>query len=205
MAFVRLGQGVELSDPPLYRMVFGNTVMAPVWLVIRVYVGWQWISAGWRKVHGEGNWLENDGVRGFWERIVEVPEQGRAAIKYDWYRDFIQFLLDREWSGLFSWIIALGEMATGIALIIGLLTGFAALGGAFLNMNFMLAGSASSNPVLFLLALLLLLAWKVAGQIGIDRWLLPLLGTPWSAGLVRREPTTVTAAEVQAPNRVDSS
>ncbi|MEE8422281.1 MAG: DoxX family protein [Dehalococcoidia bacterium] len=195
MAFARLGQGVELADPPLYRMIFANTVMAPAWLIVRLYVGWQWISSGWHKVHGEGNWLENDGVRGFWERIVEVPDQGRPAIKYDWYRDFVQFLLDREWSGFFSWLIALGEMGAGIALIIGLLTGFAALGGAFMNMNFMLAGSASSNPVLFLLAILLMLAWKVAGHIGIDRWLLPMLGTPWSAGLAWRDPVTTAPAE----------
>lgn len=194
MAFVRLGEGVELADPPFYRAIFANTVMAPVWLIIRLYVGWQWISAGWHKVHGEGNWLENDGVRGYWERIVEVPEQGRPAITYDWYRDLIQFLLDREWSGVFSWMVALGEMATGIALIVGLFTGFAALGGAFMNMNFMLAGSASSNPVLFLLAMLLMLAWKVAGHIGIDRWLLPLLGTPWSVRSALPEAGSATPA-----------
>jgi thiosulfate dehydrogenase [quinone] large subunit len=181
MAFARLGEGVELADPPLYRAIFANTMMAPAWLIIRLYVGWQWLQAGWHKVQGDGNWLENDGVRGFWLRIVEVPQEGSPAIRYDWYRDFIQFLLDRGVSGLFSWIIAVGEVSVGIALIIGVFTGFAALGGAFLNMNFLLAGSASTNPVLFLLAILLLLAWKVAGYIGVDRWVLPLVGTPWSA------------------------
>ena len=55
-----------------------------------------------------------------------------------------------------------------------------------MNFNFMLAGSASTNPVLFLLGLLLLLAWKVSGRIGIDRWLLPALGTPWSPGVMLR-------------------
>jgi thiosulfate dehydrogenase [quinone] large subunit len=30
------------------------------------------------------------------------------------------------------------------------------------------------------LAVLLILAWKVAGWYGLDRWLLSLLGTPWS-------------------------
>lgn len=43
------------------------------------------------------------------------------------------------------------------------------------------AGSASTNPVLFILAILIILASKVAGHIGIDRWLLPALGTPWSS------------------------
>ena len=42
-----------------------------------------------------------------------------------------------------------------------------------------MAGSASTNGLLLMLAVLLVLAWKVAGWWGLDRWLLPLLGTPW--------------------------
>ena len=48
-----------------------------------------------------------------------------------------------------------------------------------MNMSFLLAGSASTNPVMFTLAIGLMLAWKVAGYYGLDRYLLPLLGTPW--------------------------
>jgi hypothetical protein len=47
------------------------------------------------------------------------------------------------------------------------------------NMSFLLAGSDSINPVLFTLAIGLILAWKVAGYYGFDRYLLPMLGTPW--------------------------
>jgi thiosulfate dehydrogenase [quinone] large subunit len=45
-----------------------------------------------------------------------------------------------------------------------------------------MAGSASINPVLFTLSILLILAWKTAGWIGLDRFLLPALGTPWRRG-----------------------
>ncbi len=75
-------------------------------------------------------------------------------------------------------------MAAGLALILGLFTGLAALAGATMNFNFMLAGTASTNPVLFVLAILLILAWKVAGRIGLDRWVLPAVGTPWSPGAI---------------------
>ena len=51
-----------------------------------------------------------------------------------------------------------------------------------MNMSFMLTGSASSNPVLFFLAIGVMLAWKVAGYYGVDRVLLPMLGTPWRPG-----------------------
>jgi thiosulfate dehydrogenase [quinone] large subunit len=46
-----------------------------------------------------------------------------------------------------------------------------------MNMSFLLAGSSSTNPVLFTFAIGLMLAWKVAGYYGVDRYLLPMLGT----------------------------
>jgi thiosulfate dehydrogenase [quinone] large subunit len=77
-------------------------------------------------------------------------------------------------------------MAVGVALILGALTGIAAFFGALMNMSFLLAGSASSNPVLFIFAIGLMLAWKVAGYYGLDRYLLPRLGTPWQVGTIFR-------------------
>ena len=90
--------------------------------------------------------------RGYWERAVAIPEEGRPAITYDWYRSFIQLLLDNGAESWMSYVITFGEMAVGIGLLIGILTGFAAFFGAFMNMSFLLAGSASTNPVLFTLA-----------------------------------------------------
>lgn len=46
------------------------------------------------------------------------------------------------------------------------------------------AGSTSTNPVLFTLGILLIMAWQVAGYWGLDRFLLPLLGAPWKPGLL---------------------
>jgi thiosulfate dehydrogenase (quinone) large subunit len=48
----------------------------------------------------------------------------------------------------------------------------------------MLAGSASTNPVLFAISVFLILGWKVAGYLGIDRVLIPALGTPWKPGRI---------------------
>src|SRR5947209_4039870 len=79
----------------------------------------------------------------------------------------------RPWRALFA------ELAIGIGLILGAFVGVAAFFGALMNMNFMLAGSATTNPVLFGIAVGLMLAWKVAGYYGRDRLLLPVLGTPW--------------------------
>ena len=56
-----------------------------------------------------------------------------------------------------------------------------------MNMNFLLTGAVSINPIIGGLAILLVLAWRVAGYYGVDRWLLPLLGTPWTGSLAKAE------------------
>jgi thiosulfate dehydrogenase [quinone] large subunit len=38
---------------------------------------------------------------------------------------------------------------------------------------------AGVNPVFFFLEVLLILAWRNAGWIGLDHWVLPKVGTPW--------------------------
>jgi thiosulfate dehydrogenase [quinone] large subunit len=41
---------------------------------------------------------------------------------------------------------------------------------------------------MFTLAVGLMLAWKVAGYYGVDRYLLPRLGTPWRPGVAFARP-----------------
>ena len=175
-----------IADPPLARFLFSDTRMAVVWLIIRVYVGFAWLDAGWHKIVDSGaktNYIiDGAGILAFWQRIAAVPAApAKPVITYDWYRGFIQFLIDNHAEGVMGKLIAFGETAVGIGLILGAFVGIAAVGGAFMNLNFMLAGSASTNPVLLLLGFILVLAWKTAGYIGLDRYLLPLLGTPWKA------------------------
>ena len=54
-------------------------------------------------------------------------------------------------------------------------------------------GSASTNPVLFFLGIGLILAWRVAGYYGIDRYLLPMLGVPWHARVIEAKPKMTAA------------
>ena len=79
-------------------------------------------------------------------------------------------------------VIAVGELLIGIALVLGILTGIAAFFAGMLSFAFGLAGVAGVNPLFFLIEVLLILAWRNAGWIGVDRWLLPWLGTPWQPG-----------------------
>jgi len=175
-----------IADPPLARFLFSDTRMAIIWLVVRVYVGYSWLDAGWHKIIETGAktnyFIDGQGILAFWQRIAAIPAaSAKPPITYDWYRGFIQFLIDTHAEDVMGKLIAFGETAVGVGLILGAFVGIAAVGGAFMNLNFMLAGSASTNPVLLLLGFLLVLAWKTAGYIGLDRYLLPILGTPWKA------------------------
>ena len=176
---------VVIPDPPIARLFFSSTRLAWLWLIVRVYLGWQWFSSGWGKLSG-GTWASGDGLRGFWTNATTVPESGRPTIAYDWYRDFIVFMLDHGWYTWFANVVMWGEILIGLALILGAFVGLAAFFGGFMNWNFIMAGSASINGLMLTLAVLLILAWKVAGWYGLDRWLLPKLGTPWGREKVPR-------------------
>ncbi|CAA9283826.1 MAG: hypothetical protein AVDCRST_MAG77-4079 [uncultured Chloroflexi bacterium] len=172
-----------IQDPPFARFLFGSTLMAPVWLLLRLYVGYQWLTSGWGKLQNP-KWVETgEALKGFWANAVRIPEApAKPPITFDWYRGFLQTLLDMEAYTWFAKLIVAGEVLVGIALILGLFTGIAAFFGGVLNWNFMMAGTASSNPLLFAISVGLILAWKVAGYYGLDRFVLPLLGTPWQPG-----------------------
>jgi thiosulfate dehydrogenase [quinone] large subunit len=185
------GRYTEFEDPRLAKFLFNNTAMAWVWFVARLWLGYKWIDAAAHKVTSP-DWVQTGvALKGFWERAVAIPSQGRPAISFDWYRDFLNYLLRTESYTWFAKLISYGELVVGIALVLGAFVGVAALFGAFMNFNFLLAGTASTNPVLFLIAIFLILAWKTAGYIGLDYYLLPLIGTPWRPGRVfksRAEP-----------------
>lgn len=187
-------KGTVVQDPPFTKTLFTDTRLAWVWLVLRVWLGYKWIDASLHKIDNPG-WVQTgEALKGFWTGAVAIPEGGRPVIAFDWYRSFIQFLLDNEAYTWFAKLVAYGEMLVGIALIIGVFTGFAAFFGALMNWNFMMAGAASTNPLLLIVAIGLIMAWKISGYIGLDRFVLPYLGTPWQGKRAEEYPEVQPAA-----------
>lgn len=203
----------QVQDPAWWRLLLGNQYLAIFWLPIRFFVGRAWLAAGEHKVRSDA-WMDggtalvsgNPEQPGFWERIVLVaPDVPRPAITYDWFRQFIQFMIDNGWESWFGPLIAVGEVLVGLGLLVGALVGIAAFFGTLLNFNFLLAGTTSTNPVLFGLSIFLVLAWKVAGWWGLDRWLLPALGTPWQPRLggPHRQDGDIDVRPTDAPRPID--
>jgi thiosulfate dehydrogenase (quinone) large subunit len=168
-----------IEEPTFVKELLSNPRYSVIWLVIRLWLGAQWLTSASAKITNP-DWVETGvALRGFWERAAAIPEAGRPAIAFDWYRGFIQGMLDAEAYTWFAKLVSYGELLVGIALILGMFVGIAAFFSGFMNWNFMMAGSASTNPLLFVAAISLVLAWKVAGHIGLDYFLLSWLGTPW--------------------------
>jgi len=175
-------KGRVLANPNWVTALFSSTHFAWFWMIVRIYLGVSWLNSGWHKLSEDGWTGTGFAVKGFWERAVVVPETGRAAISYDWYREFLEFMLNNELYGVFGTMVAYGEVLVGIGLLLGALTGVAAFFGALMNWNFMLAGTASTNPLLGIIAIGVIVAWKTAGWWGVDRLILPYIGAPWERG-----------------------
>jgi thiosulfate dehydrogenase [quinone] large subunit len=192
----------QIPEPPIAKFLFADTRIAWVWLIVRVYVGWQWLVAGIEKLTGHnidlGHWgdkattpwvfTSNTGVaiKGFAQGALAGASGAHPSVQ-GWYADFLKTVVIPN-PGVWAYLITFGEVAVGVGLIVGALTGIAAFFGVVMNFNYLLAGTVSINPILGFLGILLILAWRVAGYYGFDRYLLPLLGTPWTGTLTKAQP-----------------
>ena len=177
-------RGSEIPEPNVTRFLFADRRMAPVWLVVRVYLGYLWLVAGWGKLTDpSGAWVgEKAGaaVKGFALGAMQQTTGEHPQVT-GWYAGFLENVVVPN-ATLFSYLVTFGEILVGLSLIFGLLTGISAFFGAFMNASFIFAGTAGANPLMFILAILLMLAWRVAGYWGLDRWALPALGVPGHLG-----------------------
>ncbi len=174
-------KGAVVQEPSIVTMLLNHPLAAWLWLPIRVWLGWQWVNAGWEKLTNPA-WVQTGlALKGFLSgATAAVSKSGQPVIHYTWYADFLNMLVS---SGSYVWmakLVSLGETLVGVALILGMFTGFAAFFGGFMNFNYLMAGTVSVNPMFLVLAVTLMLAWKVSGYIGLDYFLVPRFGALWS-------------------------
>jgi thiosulfate dehydrogenase [quinone] large subunit len=171
-------------DHPLEVALFNSTGwITVVWLAVRLWLGFECIVGGWNKIQN-AKWMDGTALLNFWNKAIAQSGQPQSGVVYDWYTSLLKGLVD---SGSQTWIapvMAYAELLLGICLVLGLFTGIAALLVAFMSFNVMLAGFAGVYPVYFALSMLLVMAWKNAGWWGLDRFVLPVFGTPWRAGAI---------------------
>ena len=179
-----VNRGSEIPEPNITRFLFADRRMAPVWLVVRVYLGFLWLTSGWDKLTDpSGVWVgEKAGaaVKGFAQGAMQQTTGEHPQVT-GWYAAFLENVVVPN-AALFSYVVTFGEILVGLGLVFGLFTGIAAFFGAYMNASFIFAGTAGANPLMIVLAILLMLAWRVAGYWGLDRWALPAVGVPGYPG-----------------------
>ena len=173
---------ITMEDPPVARFLFADVRFSWFWLILRLYMGYEWLTAGWGKVTSP-TWIgaqAGTALTGFVNKALQQTSGAHANVQ-TWYGWFLQNIVLPA-APVWSWIVAFGELLVGVALILGIFTGLAAFFGGLMNVSYLMAGSLSVNPFLFVFATWLVLAWKTAGWVGLDRWILPALGTHWRLG-----------------------
>lgn len=140
---------------------------AVVWTLLRLWLGFQWIEAGYEKLTGGFD------AGGFLKGALAKATGDHPAVQ-GWYADFLQsFAVPNV--HIFNVLIPWGELLVGIGLLVGMATVPALIAGAFMNLNFMLAGTTSTNPILYTAAMILILVGTGAYLFGLDRYAVPFL------------------------------
>ncbi len=170
----------QFPEPAISRFFTASTGSSVLWFVVRMYIGAEWLLAGWEKVLSPAWGTSGKALSGFVAGALAKTSGKNPAVQ-GWYAAFLHnFVLPN--AGFFSFLVAWGEVAVGLGLLVGLLTGIAAGFGVLMNLNYLLAGTVSINPILGMVGLFLVISWRVCGWIGLDRLVLPALGLPWKPG-----------------------
>ena len=171
------------------------------WLLVRLYVGYEWLTGGIEKVFGAGNaaWVGNKAgtaVAGFLKGAIAKsdlaagfdPIKTPHPVVQHWYAVLAQQVFLPH-AALFSYLMAWGELLVGIALIVGLFTRFSAVMSVVMALALFLAGATSTLPQLLTLGMAIALVGETAGRFGLD-----YLAAPIEVTLARRLRTRPTAA-----------
>ncbi|MFT8390657.1 MAG: DoxX family protein [Sporolactobacillus sp.] len=149
-----------------------NKYASVVLLLIRLYLGYNWLLDGFAKLWGKESPFN---AQGFMIGVTKAPVLGpEKNVLYPLYNAFIKNIALPH-AGLFSFMVAWGEFLIGIGLLLGVLTTAATFFALFLNFMYLFAGTVSVNPLYVLLGSILLFSGYNAGKIGGDYWVIPYI------------------------------
>lgn len=109
-------------------------------LPLRLFIGLGWLRAGVEKM-----------LDPLWASGIKMPlffhaQLAADAVPFPFYETLITQLFESH-AFVLSWVVLIGELLAGMAILTGTLTNLALLGGLFMNLNFVLAGVV--NPSAF--------------------------------------------------------
>jgi thiosulfate dehydrogenase [quinone] large subunit len=139
-----------------------SKAMAIVWTAARVWLGIMWMEAGVAKIFGAENpaFLHNNGAG-----VAGFAAHGTAA--YSWWGSFLHSFVVPN-AGAIGVLVAFGEFAIGVGLVLGLFTRVAALASLALLFTYVMSGTASVCAFYALFSIVILATWRTSSWIGVD-------------------------------------
>lgn len=149
------------------ELLRNNKVVAGLLAIIRLYLGYHWLTAGWGKITGGFD------ASGYLQGAI-ANSGGEHPTVQAWWGTFLETVA-LPGADIFTFAVMWGEFLVGLALILGIFTNFAALMGIIMNFAFVFSGTVSTNPEMIILTAILLVAGTNAGKIGLDHYVLPYI------------------------------
>jgi thiosulfate dehydrogenase [quinone] large subunit len=165
----------------LLRWPFTNRYAAPIWLALRLYLGWVWLQFGVDKL--QAGWLTKDAIG----PMLKLGVDGTLPLPVPMYSRVAALLLDLGVTPIISFTMPFVELAVGVAFLSGVLVIPAAIGAILLNLNIILSGigQIAFDGRIIALQVLLIMAWPIAERLGLRStlaqgwaWLRQRVGTP---------------------------
>jgi thiosulfate dehydrogenase (quinone) large subunit len=143
-----------------------NRYVSLLLTILRLYLGWQWLHAGWGKI-SSGTF----DATGFLYGAVKNMSGEHPSVQ-PWWGNFLKEVA-LPYVDLFNVLVPWGEFFVGLGLILGIFTSFSILMGLTMNFAYMFSGTTSTNPQMVLIGIFILIAGVNAGKIGLDHWFIP--------------------------------
>jgi uncharacterized membrane protein YphA (DoxX/SURF4 family) len=152
---------------------FTNKYASPIWLALRLYLGWIWFQMSISKL--QAGWLTSDPIG----QMLKLVENGTIKVPLPFYRGVAGALVDLGITPMLSHSMPFMELAVALAFVTGVLVPVAAVGAILLNINFVLSGIGNlelDGPVIAG-QVLLVMSYRVVGVLGFEKLAARILRT----------------------------
>lgn len=136
--------------------------------LLRIYVGYLFFISGWQKWKAEPSFTDGVALTQFLKKCLADAPEGSigSALIQSYYIPNVHIL---------AWLIVIGEICVGAALLAGAATRFACVVGIFINFNIFMATNGSfmtfDNNAFFILIQFALLCSAAGRFMGVDYFL----------------------------------